>query len=152
MCHLWDDKGREIASILPYFATSIGGDDNSTLPIGHHRTINCDGVVGVAVPANEKLCTIIDLHDYAIKISAKPLNGDNNTRCAAIRLRDDISYLSIIKRVPRRLRPFYSDCLLAFAKITVTSLSAVEVIVTAISAPLALNSFASLSLSVCILL
>merc|ERR1712044_82274 len=36
------------------------------------------------------------------------------------------------------------------AKITVTSLSAVEVIVTAISAPRALNSFASLSLSVCI--
>jgi len=40
----------------------------------------------------------------------------------------------------------------AFASITETSLSAVEVIVTAISAPLALNSLASLSLSVCILL
>jgi len=45
-----------------------------------------------------------------------------------------------------------SDCLSAFASITVTSLSAVDVIVTAISAPLALNSLASLSLSVCILL
>ena len=45
-----------------------------------------------------------------------------------------------------------SESLFAFAKITETSLSAVDVIVTAISAPFALNSFASLSLSVCILL
>ena len=49
---------------------------------------------------------------------------------------------------PNAICDFFS----ASASITVTSLSAVDVIVTAISAPLALNSFASLSLSVCILL
>ena len=43
-----------------------------------------------------------------------------------------------------------SDFFLAFARITVTSLSAVDLILVAISAPWALNSFASLCLSVCI--
>ena len=62
--------------------------------------------------------------------------------------------LEFMNRVIRKRSVVFmiSDFFCASANITVTSLSAVEVIVTAISAPFALNSFASLSLSVCILL